>query len=158
MHVAGWLRKWPKWAIGSTSAARPGAWHVRKSPDNVNIRWYWDLSGKNGMEFSVRKISDQPPPGEIALWWMPRHLSNEKSTLVQVMAWCHQAASHYLSRCWLRYTSSFGVTMPQWVNELKEMLSIKSGMVNDDQQSNLRIILFVYKQHTCGWIKHKHTR
>ena len=23
-----------------------------------------------------------------------------KSTLVQVMAWCHQATSHYLSQCW----------------------------------------------------------
>ena len=34
VHVAGWLRKWPKWAIGSTSASSPGAWHVRKSPDN----------------------------------------------------------------------------------------------------------------------------
>ena len=45
VHVAGWLGKWPKWAIGSTSAARPGTWHVRKSPDNVNI-WYRDLSGK----------------------------------------------------------------------------------------------------------------
>ena len=38
VHVASWLRKWPKWAIGSTSAADSGAWHVRKSPDNVNIR------------------------------------------------------------------------------------------------------------------------
>ena len=28
---------------------------------------------------------------EIALRWMPKHLSNERSTLVQVMAWCHQA-------------------------------------------------------------------
>ena len=24
----------------------------------------------------------------------------ENSTLVQVMAWCHQATSHYLSQCW----------------------------------------------------------
>ena len=40
VHVAGWIRKCPKWAIGSTSAASPGAWHVRRSPDNVQIRWY----------------------------------------------------------------------------------------------------------------------
>ena len=25
-----------------------------------------------------------------------------KSTLIQVMAWCHQATSHYLSQCWPR--------------------------------------------------------
>ena len=32
---------------------------------------------------------------QIALRWMPLDLTNEKSTLVQVMAWCHQATSHY---------------------------------------------------------------
>ena len=32
----------------------------------------------------------------VAIWW---HRSG--STLVQVMAWCHQAPSHYLTRCWL---------------------------------------------------------
>ena len=28
--------------------------------------------------------------------WMPRDLTDDKSTLVQVMAWCRQATSHYL--------------------------------------------------------------
>ena len=36
-----------------------------------------------------------------ALRWMPQDLTDDKSTLVQVMAWCHQATSHYLSQCWL---------------------------------------------------------
>ena len=40
----------------------------------------------------------------------------DKSTLVQVMAWCRQAASHYLSQCWPRSQSPYGVTRPQWVN------------------------------------------
>ena len=35
-----------------------------------------------------------------ALRWMPWHLTDDKSTLVQVMAWCRQATSHYLSQCW----------------------------------------------------------
>ena len=30
-----------------------------------------------------------------ALWWMPQDLTDDKSTLVQVMAWCRQATSHY---------------------------------------------------------------
>ena len=38
--------------------------------------------------------------------------------LVQVMAWCHQAASHYLSHCWPRYVLQYGVTTPQWVSQL----------------------------------------
>ena len=52
---------------------------------------------------------------EIALRWMPLDLTADKSTLVQVMAWCRQATSHYLSRCWPRSMSPNGVTRPQWV-------------------------------------------
>ena len=58
-------------------------------------------------------------PCEIALiwtWWMSLDLNDEKSTLVQVMAWCHQAASHYLNQCWPRSLSPYGITRPQWVN------------------------------------------
>ena len=37
--------------------------------------------------------------------------STDKSTLVQVMAWCRQATCHYLSQCWTRsfhYMTSLG--------------------------------------------------
>ena len=53
---------------------------------------------------------------EIILRWMSLDLTDEKSTLVQVMAWCHQATSHYLSQCWPRSMPPCGITMPQWVN------------------------------------------
>ena len=46
---------------------------------------------------------------------MPIDLTDNKSTLVQVMAWCHQATSHYLSQCSPRSLSPYGVTRPQWV-------------------------------------------
>ena len=36
---------------------------------------------------------------EIALRWMPENTFDGKSTLCQIMAWCHQATSHYLSQC-----------------------------------------------------------
>ena len=52
---------------------------------------------------------------EITFRWMPQYLSNEKSTLVQVMAWCRQATSHYPSQYWPRSMSPYGVTKPQWV-------------------------------------------
>ena len=55
---------------------------------------------------------------EIALRWMPLDLTDDKSTLVQVMAWCRQATSHYLNQCWPRSMSPNGATMPQWVNVL----------------------------------------
>ena len=46
---------------------------------------------------------------------MSLDLTDDKSTLVQVMAWCHQATSHYLSQCWPR-SLSYGITRPQWIN------------------------------------------
>ena len=59
---------------------------------------------------------------EIGLRWMPLDLNDKKSTLVQVMAWCRQATSHYLSQCWPRSLSLYGITRPQWV---------KSGTIID---------------------------
>ena len=38
------------------------------------------------------------------------------SQQVQVMARCRQRSSHYLSRCWPRSVSTYGITRPQWVN------------------------------------------
>ena len=46
---------------------------------------------------------------------MPQDLTDDKSTLVQVMAWCRQATSHYLSQGWPRFMLPYGVTRPQWV-------------------------------------------
>ena len=51
----------------------------------------------------------------IALRWMPLDLTDDKSTLVQVMTWCRQATSHNLTQCWPRSMSSNGVTSPQWL-------------------------------------------
>ena len=52
-----------------------------------------------------------------ALRWMPRDLTDDKSTLVQVMAWCRQATGQYLNQCWPRSVWPYGVTRPQWVKE-----------------------------------------
>ena len=48
------------------------------------------------------------------LRWMSQALTDDKSTLVQVMAWCRQASSHYLNQCWPRSPTPYGVTRPQW--------------------------------------------
>ena len=57
---------------------------------------------------------------EIAVRWIPWNSIDDKSTLVQVMAWCRQATSHYLSQCWPRSMSPYGVTRPQWVKGLPD--------------------------------------
>ena len=52
---------------------------------------------------------------KIALILMSLDLTDDESKLIQVMAWCSQAPSHYLSQCWPRYMSPYSVTRPQWV-------------------------------------------
>ena len=45
-----------------------------------------------------------------------RHWTSMITTLVQVLTWCHQAASHLLNQCWPRSMSPYGVIRPQRVN------------------------------------------
>ena len=52
---------------------------------------------------------------ELALKWMSLDLTNDKSTLVQVMAWCRQATSHYLSQCWPRSLLPYEL-IPAWIS------------------------------------------
>ena len=51
---------------------------------------------------------------EIALGCMSQDFIDGKSTLVQVMACCRQATSHYLSQCWPSSVFPYGITRPQW--------------------------------------------
>ena len=53
---------------------------------------------------------------EIARRRMSLDLNDDKSTLVQVMAWWRQASSHYLSQCWPSSLTPYDITRPQWVN------------------------------------------
>ena len=50
---------------------------------------------------------------------MSLDFTDDQSTLVQVMAWYRQATSHYLSQCWPRSLSPYGVTRPQWVKNMQ---------------------------------------
>ena len=50
---------------------------------------------------------------ETAASWMPKKLINEKSILLQLLAWCCRPSSHYLSQCWLRCTLPYGITIIQ---------------------------------------------
>ena len=47
--------------------------------------------------------------------WTLQDLTDDQSTLFQVMAWCRQAPSHYLNQCWPSPMTPYGVTRPQWV-------------------------------------------
>ena len=51
----------------------------------------------------------------IALAWRLRDLTDDKSISAPVMVWCHQATSLYLSQCWPRFMSKYGVSGRRWV-------------------------------------------
>ena len=65
---------------------------------------------------------------ETVLIWMSLDHIYDKSTLVQVMAWCRQATCHYLSQCWPRSMSPNGITRPQWVNQ-RSMLDLVTSLI-----------------------------
>ena len=69
---------------------------------------------------------------ELALRWTSLDLTDDKSTLVQVMAWCRQATCHYLSQCWPRSMLPFGVTRPQWVKDQYPLVMINSELSISD--------------------------
>ena len=94
VHVARWLRKWPKWAIGSTSAAESGAWHVRKKrygiqcPENIGPASTWvasplpfpppltrsrpnQIAGPGPKSGPARKSESRGPENGVSRWRRP---------------------------------------------------------------------------------------
>ena len=55
---------------------------------------------------------------ETALIWMSLDHTYDKSTLVQVIAWCRQATIHCPSQCWPRSLAPYGIARPQRVNPI----------------------------------------
>ena len=78
--------------------------------------------------------------------WMSWDLTDDKSTLVRVMAWCRQATSHYLSQCWPSSTSPYGVTKPQWANVTVPIACTKIRFVISI--SFLLILRALYMEHS----------
>ena len=86
---------------------------------SLSVLTHWPLGDLKNVIFNLALlIGIFKSSYDDVLRWMPQDLSDDKSTLVQVMAWCHQATSHYLNQCWPRSLMSYGVTRPQWVNSL----------------------------------------
>ena len=53
----------------------------------------------------IKSISNR---WEMVRMWVPHKTFDDKSTLVQVMAWWRQATSHYLKQCWPRFPTPPG--------------------------------------------------
>ena len=94
---------------------------------------------------------------------MSLDLTDDKSTLVQVMAWCRQATSHYLSQWWPKSLSPYGVTrLIDYVGGylyLKESENRNFKFEVDAHQLDLRLhhftISFQFKKNqklACLWL------
>ena len=92
-------------------------WQIVATP-YTGLAYLWQLSinsvppGWFGCSYKKKTISNLVVLIDIfrscydnASRWMPRDLTNVKPTLIQVMTWCRQATSHYLSYCWPRSKS-----------------------------------------------------
>ena len=79
---------------------------------------------------------------EIALKEIATEPLDEMSTLVQVMAWCRQAASHYSYQCWLwslwRNMASLGH------NELKSAYPVRANGIDRCSTHNNRTHNFIW--------------
>ena len=60
----------------------------------------------------------------------------QRTPLVEVMAWCRLAPSHYLSQCWPRSMSPYSITKPQRVNQS----SWKRSFNKSTQNANWQIV------------------
>ena len=80
---------------------------------------------------------------ETDLRYMSLDFTEYKSTLVQVMACCRQASSHYLSQCWPRYRSPYGGTRP---------LLVKIYVHNANKNHKYKTISYciIWLWHICG--------
>ena len=89
--------------------------------------------------------------------WMPQQFTDDKLTLVQVMAWCRQATSHYLKQSWSRSPTPYGITRPQWVitQRLRQILHhfADNIFIYIFLNKNVRISLKIWLEFVPkGWI------
>ena len=86
---------------------------------------------------------------EIVLSWMLQNTFKKESKLVQVMAWCLMAPSHYLSLCWHRSMSPYGITRPQWVNIMGTPTEILENQISTSiVNSSYNTVRYNTEQHT----------
>ena len=79
-------------------------WICRSCKNVTQLIGPWDFESVYSCE-QILQIKFMSTFCGIAHMWIPHNTFDNKSTLVQVMACCHQATSHYLSQCWPKSAS-----------------------------------------------------
>ena len=95
-------------------------------PNHTVIRVEWTLNslilGRCGCDLRsliivMSRIDIYSTCCQINLSWIPLNPNGDIWTFVKVMAWYHNATSHYLNQFWLRSTMPYAITRPQSVNQ-----------------------------------------
>ena len=71
---------------------------------------------------------------DVVYMWFLLDLTDYKSPLLRVMAWCRQATGHYLKQCWPRSVSPYGITRPQCG---KLILNVEPQCVSSKQHDDV---------------------
>ena len=102
----------------SKSSPWPKHPYCRNDTTKKFINWLAPWRCHNNYKNIIFKViiqrSNSSPPFEIAPIWMPQHLTNAKSALLQVMA-----TNQYMSKCWSRLIVRRGGLI--WSHEDPEM-------------------------------------
>ena len=72
------------------------------------------------------------------------------------MAWDHQATSHYLKQCWLRFIIPYGVSRGQWIQHIYyDMMSIVNSLRPSDAYMRQQCRLSLFQILACRLIDAK---
>ena len=109
-------------------------------------KFKWFMAEVSFCEFTVR--------------WISIDLTDDKSTLVQVMAWYHQTSSHYLNQCWPSFVTPYGITRPQWVkschDEFMFYLCYRANMQLmswQPKKTGHQLVSYWFSLHRIFWIQ-----
>ena len=96
-------------------------WVLVDSKSDPIVSWHIDNTWKKENQYLTHRLLIFKLILEVDGWgisckiahrWMSLTITREKSTLVQLMAWCLQAPSHNLSQCWPTSMSPYGIIRP----------------------------------------------
>ena len=86
------------------SSTNPSIW--------IKVLTHWTLGDATVMLKLISRIGILSICCEIAPRWMPQ---DDKSSMIQIMAGCCHALSHYLNQYWQSSMTPYGIARPQWV-------------------------------------------
>ena len=148
----------PEHWFSGEKTSRVGARQCSTAVSRSSTGWtHWPLENVASIIWNSVQNNSLSIHHESALRRTPHKLINERSALVQVMAWYRQAASHYLSQCRPRCMFPYGVTRPQWVETLRPTQNgynfvddiIKCSLLNENN-----CIMIAYDLCTSKWASH----